>query len=298
MWGGKGAEVVMRESLPPTQDQERLYQIRHILEIEKQTLGAFFGHDILVVEPPAELFQTQEALLEHGITGFEPHFLPQVSLTEKSEFPGWKVRPDPWFWKQIRDGRIPADAATLREGWYLVDGRTKPDYDNGQQRYSNDYMEPIMQGLRKTGKIQKHSYVPDISRFGASPEEIENIILPEFTRIINTRGEMANKRYIELNVLGNMFHPEWGRTNTLEWFADKLKGNKWLGGGRSDLGGLANVDDSWSDFRDAHPAFSPVIRFPSGNSPVVRTTIPTIKPSNVFDANVWTMEGRPGPGDF
>ncbi len=242
---------------------EPLPSSEHLMTAEKQAVSAFFGKDIAVSEPPAELFQTLEQMSKIGITGFEPHFLPQVSLTEKSKIPGWKVKPESWFWQKIKEGKISKDAATLQEGWYLVDKRKKPNYDNGQQRYDNDYAEPIMADLRKTGKIQKYSSVPDISRFGASPEEIEQVILPEAVRITGTKGDLTAKRYIEFNVWGNMFHPEWGQTNTLEWFADRFGDSSRLYGGYSVAGGLTSVHDVWSGHRHGDVAFSPVVRFPS-----------------------------------
>lgn len=263
-----GVEVEMSPLRTPveakTAIQELLPFSKQLIRIEREALSAFFGKDIAVPKPPQELFVTLEEMLELGITGFEPHFLPRVSFTEKSKIPGWKVRPNPWFWQKIQDGSVSADAATLQKGWYLVDGRQKPNYDNGQQRYKDDYAEPIMQELRETGKIQKCSFVPDISRFGASPDEIEQVILPEIIRITGTKGEISNKRYIEFNIWGNMFHSEWGQTDTSEWFADRLwGGDRRLRGGRSDLGGLARVSGLWSGVRDDDIAFSPVVKFPS-----------------------------------
>lgn len=246
----------------PGERLETLPSSEQLIITEKQAFSAFFGKDIAVLKPPAELFQTLKEMLKLGITGFEPHFLPQVSLAEKDKFPGWKVRPESWFWQRIKDGKISADATTLQKGWYLVDGRGKPNYDDGQERYENDYAEPIMADLRKKGKIKSCS-VPDTSRFGAIPDEIERVILPEFARAINTKGETTNKRYIEFNVWGNMFHPEWGQTNTLEWFADKFADAGRLYGGGAGGGGLAFVDDDCFDCRGVGVAFNPVIRFPS-----------------------------------
>lgn len=198
-----------------------------------------------------------------GITGFEPHFLPRVSLTEESEIPGWKVRPASGFWQGIKNGQISQDAAELQEGWYLVDGRQKPNYDKGQQRYDNDYVEPIVRNLRTTGKIQKYSSVSDSSRFGTSPDEIEQIILPELVRITGAKGDLTAKRYIEFNIWCNMFHPEWGQTNTAEWFADKFGDDRRLRGGYSIHGGLAYVGHAWVGGRTDGIAFGPVVRFSS-----------------------------------
>ena len=245
---------------------ESLPSSEHLIATEKQALSAFFGKDIAVPEPPAELFQTLEKMSKLGITGFEPHFLPQFSLTEEDQLPGWKVKPNPCFWLDIKAGRFPADAATLQEGWYLVDKRKKPNYHMDKQRYENDYVEPIIQDLRKTDKIKKDNFrMPETSRFRVTPDEIEQVILPEIVRIIGTKGELTNKRYIEFNVWGNMFYPEWGQTNTCEWFADKLGDDRWLRGGNSSqlYNGLENVRLGWPGERFGDGAFNPVIRFPS-----------------------------------
>jgi hypothetical protein len=50
-------------------------------------------------------------------------------------------------------------------------------------------------------------------------------------------------RAIEWNYLGNAFHPEWGDTNTWEWFDDSYQnGTRRLRGGDSEYGGLSDVD--------------------------------------------------------
>ncbi|MBI4089169.1 MAG: hypothetical protein HY424_00500 [Candidatus Levybacteria bacterium] len=253
-------KVAVETSVTPSLTVESLPSVEQLTRIESEALKRFFGKDIVVPKPPQELFQTLETMSK---LGFEPHFLPQVSLTEADKIPGWKVKPQSWFWQNIKDGKPSADAAVLQEGWYLVDGRGKPNYDNGQQRYEDDYLESIMANLRKTGKIQKYSSVPDSSRFGASPNEIEQVILPEVARKTGAKGNLTNKRYIEFNVWGNMFHPEWGQTDTLEWFADEFGGGRRLFGGDSGGGGLGYVYDSWSDNRGDSVAFGPVVRFPS-----------------------------------
>ena len=260
-------ERELRKIISATQRSRRtdvllLPHSEQLIEKEREALKAFFGKDIAVPEPPVELFQTLENMLGLGITGFEPHFLPQVSLTEEDKLPGWKVKPSSWLWEEIKECNISTDASGLKEGWYLVDRRRKPRYDNGNQRYNNDYFESIMQELRKTGKIQEYSFVPTTSRFGASPAEIEQVILPEFARTVDTRGEAANKTYMQFNVWGNMYYPEWGKTTTLEWFVDRSDDYVCLCGGRSDGGGLAHVSSSlWPGERRDFIAFSPVIRF-------------------------------------
>ncbi|MBI4080607.1 MAG: hypothetical protein HY430_02440 [Candidatus Levybacteria bacterium] len=177
--------------------------------------------------------------------------------------PGWKVKPEHWFWEQIKDGNLPQDAATLKEGWYLVDRRGKPNYQDDKQMYEDDYLAPFMENLRETGRVQKYRFVPDNSRFGASADEIEQVILPELASILGSEGIVRSKREIEFNVLGNMHYPEWGETNTWEWYADKFEDDSRLIGGHSGGGGLAHVSYDWSDNRHDGVGFAPLVEFPS-----------------------------------
>ncbi len=214
-------------SVTPDNTQEA----QRLVVAESVALKVFFGKDIPVPQPPAELFKTQDALKEKGVAGFEAHYLPGEQLSQKDKLPGWKVKPEEWFWRQIKDGTVAKDAATLRAGWYLVEGRNKPDYQDGQQMYENDPFAPLMQDLRGSGRIQKYQYVPDNSRFGPSAGEIEQVILPEFARInLPASALMRTPREIEFNVLGNMYHPEWGQTNTWEVMNDQFGRGGRLGG--------------------------------------------------------------------
>lgn len=224
--------------------------------------------DVEVPEPSADLFETLRGFAERGITKFdEIHYFPQMQLKEDDKL--WKergrVKPGSNFWQQIKEGNFPQHVTELDEGWYIFDRRAKPMYANGQQRYSgDDYMEPLMAHLRATNRIERYSPVPDTSRAGASPREIEGVILPAFAEMSGAKGIVGNRRYIEFNVLGNIAHPELGQTNTWEWFGDPaFRGDSRLIGGFSDGGGLADVDDDHVGFRFDFTAFSPVVRFPS-----------------------------------
>lgn len=204
-------------------------------------------------------------------------YLPGLHLEEDDEF--WKsegkVKPGFMFWSAIRTGIYPAKVVDLFEGWYIGDGRGKPNYNRGTQVYEDDYMAPLMKALRVAGEIdrctlneklfgmsprrktKKDRYILYKSRFGATPREIREIILPTFARMSGALGEVRDRRYIEFNVRGNMAHPEWGRTNTMEWF-DNL-------GLRGDLygGSLADVDEFLGPSGHGRIGFSPVERFPS-----------------------------------
>lgn len=226
--------------------------------------------NVEVPEPSADLFETLRGFAERGITKFDDiHYFPQVQLQENDKL--WKergrVKPGSYFWQQIKKGEnnFPQHVTELDEGWYIFDRRTKPMYANGQQRYGeDDYMEPLMAHLRATNRIERYPSVPDTSRAGASPREIEGVILPAFAEMSGAKGIVGNRRYIEFNVLGNIAHPELGKTNTWEWFGDPVfRGAVRLVGGCSRGGGLVGARGSLVGVRGDDAAFSPVVRFPS-----------------------------------
>lgn len=229
-------------------------------------LKSHFGKDFEVPEPPIEVSQRLSILAERGIRGFEVYYLPGLKLEKGDKF--WKgqgkVRPEDYFWNQIRNGNYPSQVAVLDEGWYIGDGRVKPSYNNGQQVYEDDYLAPLMEALRAAGKIETYGNVPNNSRFGASPREIEGVILPTFAQMSGALGEVRNRKYIEFNIRGNMAHPECGQTDTWEWFSDPVfqGASRFIGGG-SGCGGLAHVDRYSVGHRDDDVGFSPVERFPS-----------------------------------
>lgn len=237
-----------------------------LIKTAKIELKAAFRNNIDVPQPPAELFETLQGFAERGITRFdEVYYLPGLWLKKKGAL--WRrggIRPWSFFWERIDDGNFPAEAARLEEGWYIGDRRGKPMYANGQQRYGeDDYMDPLMAYLRDSNRIQRYSGVPDYSRFGASAQEIEVVILPAFEQMSGAKGTVRNRRFIEFNVRGNINHREWGQTNTREWFGDRVLGTSRLFGGDSSGGGLANVDFFSVGVRNDFTGFSPVVVFSS-----------------------------------
>lgn len=237
-------------------------EVQGLVTAESAALQRFFEKEVEVPQPPRELFQTVEALKGRGIARFEPHYFPTVELHQQDKLPGWTVKPEPWFWNQVKSGRVASDAPTLRAGWYLVDGRVKPDYYNGQQRYDDDaWFQATIHELRGFGSVKTMRGVVSDSRFGVSPYEVEQVILPEFARTVGTAGVVRTPRVIEFNVLGNIYHPEWGDTNTWEIMNDKFGGGGRLIGGGSVGGGLAGVSGCWADGRHGGVAFRSLIDF-------------------------------------
>ncbi len=238
-----------------------------LVTTSRTELKSHFGIDVEVPTPPAELFQTLEAFAERGIRNFdEVFYLPGIRLDKGHKFFKGrdKVKPEDYFWDQIKNGNYPAQNADLEAGWYIGDKRGKPQYDNGQQMYEDDYLAPLMEVLRSAGKVKRYENVPADSRFRVSPREIEDVILPTFKEMSGAEGVVRNRRYMEFNVRGNMAHFEWGKTNTWEWFNDPAyPGAGRLLGGRSGGGGLAHVDSDRVFYRGDDLAFSPVVAFPS-----------------------------------
>jgi hypothetical protein len=228
---------------------------------DKQALEAAFATDIDVPEPPAELRALLVKLRSSGITGFVPHYLPEYTFTSTRGPAGFNVSLTPWFFEHLGNGDIAPEAARLRAGWYLVDSRTKPNYDKGQQRYDRDYLEPVLAQLRRAGALQTYQDLPEWSRFGTSPAEVEGAVLPELARTIFDQGTPRSLRYVEYAVLSGIFHREWGETDTLQWFADPHRGNLRLCGGRILLGGMCNAFAAAYTKRDDDIAFSVVVEF-------------------------------------
>jgi hypothetical protein len=92
--------------------------------------------------------------------------------------------------------------------------------------------------------------------------------LPELASAIGkdtlgSEGKVVNNPYKIFNVVGNMRHPEWGDTNTSEWFGDEFGPGYRLFGGDSDLGSLVCLIYRWPARRDGRVGFRPLIAFPS-----------------------------------
>ncbi len=237
-----------------------------LVSTSREQLKAHFGIDVEVPTPPVALFETLEAFALRKIRNFdEVFYLPAMRLDKGHKFwRGNKVKPEDYFWNQIKEGNYPAHSAELEAGWYIGDRRGKPQYNNGQQMYEDDYLAPLMVALRSAGKVERYGRVPEGSRFWVSPREIEDVILPAFKDMSGAQGIVRNRRHMTFNVWGNMAHPEWGITTTWEWFGDPAYAGAYrLIGGHSDVGGLAYVYSNPVDYRYGHTAFSPEVFFPS-----------------------------------
>ncbi|MBF8249643.1 MAG: hypothetical protein HW400_244 [Candidatus Levybacteria bacterium] len=222
-----------------------------------------FSKDQLVL-PETAIPQEVSAILQRaekaGIGVFEPYRLSGVTLNKDSKVDGWNKKPESWYWKQIENGEVSQDTSKLPDTWVLIDKTVRPDYQNGKQLHENDSFGPLLKRLRKEKKIQTVKGIPDTSRFGISPDELTQVVLPEIAKILGVDASAVRlPKEIEFNIIGNFEHPEWGKANTWEWFADKFGDDDRLVGGLSGYGGLARVRHFWSGDRGDFIAFRPLV---------------------------------------
>ena len=231
---------------------ERIVVAQEKLLVEQRDVVERFRGKEVFPEPPKALLEFVERTAEQSFT-FEPYLEPDLMFSQDADYPGWRVRPNLYFWDLIKSGRLSPDAARLSLGWVAMEAIRRPPYDGGMQMYENDPLAPKLEQLRNDGKIAvpywcKHML--STSRFGISAEEIDNHIVPVFARLSQIEDQIKVGKikagippYMAFNYRGNTAHPEWGETNTSEWFADETRDGYRLFGGSSDRGGLANVDD-------------------------------------------------------
>jgi hypothetical protein len=250
----------------------------NILARERKAHQGFFGQEF-------DLASFQAVLVKHGPEaiqrwqnlGLEPHFLPQVAMSQDTNFGGWKVKPENWYYEQVGAGKIlrrqlDGSLAPDREAFglegitVLVDTRLKPQYDGGKQRFKNDnLLGPIIEGLRREGKIARYEHGPQSSRFGVSANDWEDQIKPALAEFLVLEvSQVRLERTIEANVIpqlySHMSRKDDGKTNVWVWYEEFFEGaSKRLCGGYSGHGGLSGVnyfsaDGCWSD-----GAFRPLV---------------------------------------
>lgn len=229
---------------------------------ESQSIALPSLEQLVVAVPAPEIAKDWE---KKGFTNFDFFHLSahQFLLQQDENYPGWKIKPEPWFWESIKTGRISPDAAKLEGVLVAVDRTQKAQYDGGRQLYQNDPFADLLKRLREEKKIkvpEALKHVPETSRFGISPDELIQHVLPEIAKVLEVDSSAVRlPRAIEFNVIGNLKHPEWGETNTWEWFEDKFGGAYRLFGGSSDDGGLTHVRHDWSDFHVDFIGFRPLV---------------------------------------
>lgn len=241
-----------------------------LVTAQKQAIAGFFGTE--VPTPPDRLFRVLEKIKEERLFKAEPFYLPHRRLSEGSQYPGLTVSPSPWFYRQIREGRIAEGADLLPGQWIILDVSRRPNYHDGKQMDPDSSgLGDILADLRDQGKIQVSGYyrhVPRNSRFAVSADEIDGesgFVAKAVASVLSLQLEeqVATPLYVVFNYIGNLAHSEFGQVNTWERFADSFGHGRRLLGGHSDYGGLASADRWQSGYHDDDVGFRLQISFPA-----------------------------------
>ena len=236
----------------------------------------FKGSEQAIVHPPTELVAALLRGKEQGIENLTPHYLPQMRFTQENVFitiqgeeqaysyPEDWVQPESWFFEQIgQPGGIPEASLTIPAQWVLIDATKRPDFTDGTQLYPQDPLAQLITQLEQDPNIPIHPSAAG-SRFGISWDDRAEHFDPLLAKTLGVTAEQATVRVPteeEFNVLGNLFHKEFGQTTTSEWLNDKFGADRRLDGGLSDFGGLAFVFGWLSDVPDRDIGFRPLVAF-------------------------------------
>lgn len=248
---------------------QKEFWLEKILAQEWACHLAFFGQEFGLTEFVNTLRKYGESKIRfwQGL-GLEPHFLPRITMGQLDDYPGWKIKPEKWYYEKLDENKIfrsisgcleveKNNPPNLEGIIVLIDTRLKPSYDDGKQVYKNDnLLGSIIERLRRSGKIAKYEY--DFSRFGISTDEWENQIKSVLAGKLGlNESQLRLERAIEANVIPRIYpympRKDDGDTNTWVWYEEYFedRGIR-LHGGRSDFGGLARVSynssgNHWDD---------------------------------------------------
>jgi hypothetical protein len=202
------------------------------MEKEKQYHLAFFGQEFDLTEFANTLKKYGKHQLKRWAKiGLEPHFLPKVAMMTNTLYPGWKVKPDPWFYERQMVGKIfyringqlqKVFTVTLGGETVLIDIR-QLIYQNAEQMCQNDsLLSPIVKQLRQRNEILNY----DVSNFCFSVSALEtDIIKPLLAKKL---GLSSNQVRLETVIEGNVIpqlYPDMPRKNNGEinvwvWYDD------------------------------------------------------------------------------
>ena len=233
-----------------------------LIKAEKAALQKYFKQTIDVPPLPQEITKEKQEFWEKN--QFALHYSPGIEIKETDDFPGQKKKLDSDVYKWIKEGKISPGTSKLPKGWILIDTRPKPPYDNGNQMYENDILAPVLTKLRDEGHTQDWDG-HESSRFKISNDELrKSEVKTAIAKALKVKDSQISLPQTALyNYLGNAFYPEWGETNSWEWFEEEFKGGRRLYGGYSVRGGLSLVDRYSSGDGGGRLGFRPLVSFSS-----------------------------------
>ncbi|MBI2448462.1 hypothetical protein HYV44_02810 [Candidatus Microgenomates bacterium] len=222
----------------PEEKKSLIKWIDRILKAEDMAHQNFFGQtfDLTPFRQTLEKLGKQKVASWRRL-GMEIHYLPPFVFTQDLELPGWKIKPEDWFWEKLAKSKlflksdsgemIEMERAEFLGQVVLVDTRCKPTYDNGRQMWKDDeeFLGPIMKQLRDEKKIAPYD-LPS-SRFGVLYQELDDHILPAIAKKFCIPSVQ-----LETTIMGNILpqlYPEMPRhkngiANTWECRAEHCNG--------------------------------------------------------------------------
>jgi hypothetical protein len=224
---------------------------------------------------------------------------PDGKYPEGANLPNGWAKPEAWLYDQIRKGKLPETTTDLPGTTVLMEGVQKPNVRSLGTSYYEDPIRDFHQHLyavvaqhgisvdetleeqkrralftrgdplarwlaawRASKDIPTIAGVPNDSRFGLSAEEIDHLVLPQVARMLNVKPDQVRlPRAIEFVYTGNTLHPEWGITDSSEWFADQFEQySRLTGGGHHQIystnpNGLGSIDCAMPKSRSASRGF-------------------------------------------
>ena len=245
------APRVQEEGAPQLRSGEGAILLAH----EHSTQSTFFGKYVEVPLPPLRLLNILERSRALDLK-FEPVFLPRIEFREDSDYPGWIVRPEGFFWRAIQAGKVQPDAARLPGVWALFDATHMPR--SGERVYADDPLADLISSLRVRGVVRRSKNVPDGARVLISMAELQASVFPALASLLKIRPDDAIIRVptlMEYSFLGNLRYPFLGDHLVREWLHDKVEEfDRLIAGFR-----LSAVDLYLSTTRHMSLGFRPII---------------------------------------
>jgi hypothetical protein len=245
-----------------------------ILNKEKTIIENFFNRKFIDF-PDLPAWITEDRIQFWQANLFYIHYLPKFSLDEDLKLPLWQDRPSKIFYKKIREGSLKKEAKILPGKWLLIDGRDKPEKRVPWIRVNDVWLLEKMglnpkNYLKKWNKqLHESEYLIETlrargfgSRFCLTIQEINDLkpFILNFLKIEQTKT-IRLPFFAEYNYLGNAIYKQWRKTETWEWFEDRLNTGQYLAGGSRSLGDIGwEAPEFWSTIL----TFRPVVELGSG----------------------------------
>ncbi|MEI8360918.1 MAG: hypothetical protein WCG01_02225 [bacterium] len=236
---------------------------------ERQKIGRFFKREVELPEFPKSV--THEKIRNWERLGFKLHCLPKTSFED--------------FDNNLKNSLYQFGASLgffskfeLNGCWILVDTCPKPEISEPVTEYNNDSLAPVIVKLKAMGLLEaepkvkaskqqasdKKMQISQSSRYGQTPIELESKIgvKQAFADLLNVEWtQVGLPRLPEYYFLGNIHHPEWSKTSTMEWLNNDFASlGSTICSGSSTKNGFSGIGHFNSEYRSQNIGFRLVVR--------------------------------------